>query len=54
MLYFQEEDIRNFQLQMQQMHRPSCVALEKDLRKTNFNVRFNDSALGKVSLFSTL
>lgn len=44
----QEEDIRNFQLQMQQMHRPSCVALEKDLRKMNFNVRFNDSALGKV------
>lgn len=44
----QEEDIRNFQLQMQQMQRPSCVALEKDLRKMNFNSRVNDSALGKV------
>jgi len=44
---FQEEDIRNFQLQMQQKHRPSCVALEKDLR--NFNGKVNDSALGKVS-----
>ncbi|KAL4240978.1 Eukaryotic elongation factor 2 kinase [Mactra antiquata] len=44
----QEEEIRNFQLQMQQIHRPSCVALEKDLRKMNFNSRINDSALGKI------
>ncbi|XP_052761871.1 eukaryotic elongation factor 2 kinase-like isoform X2 [Mya arenaria] len=44
----QEEDIRNFQLQIQQRHRPSCVALEKDLRKANFTSKFNDSALGKI------
>ena len=45
---FQEEEIRNFQEKLQQLHRPSCVAMEKDLRKCNFNSRFNDSALGKV------
>jgi len=44
----QEEEIRTFQLQMQQRHRPSCVALEKDLRNTNFCKRFNSSGLGKI------
>ncbi|XP_052262104.1 eukaryotic elongation factor 2 kinase-like isoform X2 [Dreissena polymorpha] len=43
-----EEEMRNFQLQMQQRHRPSCVALEKDLRQTNLALKYNDSALGKI------
>ena len=46
---FQEEEMRNFQMQMQQRHRPSCVALEKDLRQTNLALKYNDSALGKVT-----
>ena len=45
----QEEDIRNFRAKLQQIHRPSCVAVEKDLRKMNLNARVNDSSLGKVS-----
>ena len=48
MLLFQEEDIRNFRMKLQQIHRPSCVAIEKDLRKMNLNARVNDSMLGKV------
>lgn len=43
-----EEDIRNFRMKLQQIHRPSCVAIEKDLRKMNLNARVNDSMLGKI------
>ena len=53
MLHFQEEDIKNFRLKLQQIHRPSCVAIEKDLRKMNMNARVNDSMLGKVSQSNT-
>ena len=36
-----------FQRMAAQRARPSCVALEKDLRKLN-NLRIGDSILGKV------
>ena len=40
-------------MKLQQIHRPSCVAMEKDLRKMNLNARVNDSMLGKVRFTAT-
>ncbi|KAL3876114.1 hypothetical protein ACJMK2_033992 [Sinanodonta woodiana] len=43
----EEEERHTFHMAMQRQHRPSCVALEKDLRILG-NAKMNDSVLGKI------